>query len=188
VGGANAAIPSRCAPASPPRPISQRLRSWRALAIAVSLAPSPHPRPLSIEGRGDVAARLSRTDLVERVEGHCGRPRPSECSVGKESTRLPGGTRTSQGAGTRCLLALAGRPDAREPFSRLREGAFALGPLRPQACGESFCSVSTMAIRPLMNWSRCRSGRASRMRSSTRLASGSAVRSALRPSSVSFTA
>ena len=55
-------------------------------------------------------------------------------------------------------------------------------------CGDSFCSVSTMAIRPLTNWSRCRSGSASRMRSSTFRASGSAVRSALRPSSVSFTA
>jgi hypothetical protein len=56
-----------------------------------------------------------------------------------------------------------------------------LGAVARQAGGDSFCSVSTMACSSSMNCSRCLPGSASRMRSSTRLAVGSAVRSTRTP-------
>ena len=58
----------------------------------------------------------------------------------------------------------------------------------PVQAGDSFCKVSTMACSSSMNCSRCLLGSASKMRSSTRLAVGSAERRTRRPSSVSLTA
>jgi hypothetical protein len=70
--------------------------------------------------------------------------------------------------------------------NRLQQRIAAMPPYRRS--GVSPCRLSTIDCKPPMNCSRCLLGSASKMRSSTFLASGSDERRMRRPSSVSLTA